>query len=112
MELVIHTLVSAGMLYVASKLVDGIEVNSALGAIVGALVLGVVNWVVWAVFAAILLPLTILTLGLFALVVNAFALKFTAAVVRGFEIRTFKAALMGAVVIGLINLLLGFLFGG
>ena len=43
---------------------------------------------------------------------NAFALKFTAAVVRGFEIRTFKAALMGAVVIGLINLLLGFLFGG
>ena len=63
MELVIHTLVSAGMLYVASKLVDGIEVNSALGAIVGALVLGVVNWVVWAVFAAILLPLTILTLG-------------------------------------------------
>lgn len=109
--LVIHTLVSAGVLYVVSKMIDGVDVEGATAAIVGAVVLGGVNWVVWTLFAPILLPLTVLTLGLFALVVNAVALKLTASVVRGFDISSFRNALMAAVAIALMNLLLGFFFG-
>ena len=58
------------------------------------------------------MPLTFITLGLFAIVVNAVALKATAAVVRGFEIRGFKAALAGAVTIAVLNWVVGLFFGG
>ena len=87
------------------------NVDREAAAIVGAVVLGGVNWVVWTFLAPILMPLTILTLGLFALVVNAVALMFTASVVRGFGISSFGKALMAAVAIALMNLLLGIFFG-
>lgn len=111
MSLAISTLVSAGVIFVASKLVNGIDVDSGAAAVLSALVLGMVNWAIWTFLAPILLPLTILTLGLFAIVVNAVALKATAAMVRGFEIRGFGAALAGALTIAVINLVIGFLFG-
>ncbi len=111
MGFVIHTLVSAVLLFVMSRLVGGIHVRDARAAIVGALLLGFVNWALWKVLAIVAVPLTILTLGLFAIVMNAIALKLTAAVVRGFDIRTFGAALMGAVTLGLMNLLLKLLIG-
>lgn len=109
-SLAVSTLVSAGVLFVASKVVNGIDIDSGAAAILSALVLGMVNWAIWTFFAPILVPLTMLTLGLFAIVVNAVALKATAAVVRGFEIRGFGAALAGALTIALINLVIGFLF--
>lgn len=112
MGFVIHTLVSAALLFVMSKLIGGIQVRDAKAAIVGALVLGLVNWALWKVLALFAVPLMILTLGLFAFVMNAIALKLTAAVVRGFQIRTFGAALMGAVTLAVINLLLRLLIGG
>lgn len=111
MNLVIGTLVSAGVLFVASKVVKGIDIENATAAILSALVLGMVNWAIWTFLKPILLPLTVLTLGLFAIVVNAVALKATAAFVRGFEIRGFGPALAGALTIAVINLVLGFLFG-
>lgn len=111
MGFVIHTLVSAALLFVMSKLVGGIELRDAKSAIVGALVLGFVNWAMWKLLAILALPLMILTLGLFVFVMNAIALKVTAAVVRGFDIRTFGAALMGAVVLTLMNLVLRLLTG-
>ena len=110
-NVLVHTLVSAGMLYVASRMIEGVDIDNATAAIVGAVVLGGVNWVVWTFLAPILMPLTILTLGLFALVVNAVALMFTASVVRGFGISSFGKALMAAVAIALMNLLLGIFFG-
>lgn len=111
MEIVIHTLVSAGVLYAASKMIDGVEVDGAVPALISAVVVGLVNGLIWFVFGAILAPLIFLTIGLIALVVNAVALKFTASVVRGFHIRSFRAALMAAVAIALMNLLLGLLIG-
>lgn len=111
MGFVIHTLVSAALLFVMSKLVGGIELRDAKSAIMGALVLGFVNWAMWKLLAILALPLMILTLGLFVFVMNAIALKVTAAVVRGFDIRTFGAALMGAVVLTLMNLVLRLVTG-
>ena len=111
MGFVIHTLVSAVLLFVMSRLVGGIRLRDARAAIVAALVLGFVNWALWKVLAILAVPLMILTLGLFAIVMNAIALKLTAAVVRGFDIRTFGAALLGAVALGAMNLLLKILIG-
>ena len=111
MGFVIHTLVSAALLFVMSKLVGGVHLRGAKAAIVGALVLGFVNCFLWKVLAILALPLLILTFGLFALVMNAIALKLAAAVVRGFEVRTFGAALMGAVILSAMHLLLRILTG-
>ncbi len=111
MGFVIHTLVSAALLFVMSRLVGGINLRDAKAAIVAALVLGFVNWAMWKLLAILALPLLILTLGLFAFVINAIALKVTAAVVRGFDVRTFGAALMGAVVLAVMNILLKVLTG-
>lgn len=111
MGFVIHTLVSAALLFVMGRLVGGIEVHGTRAAIVGALVLGFVNWVIWKLLAFFTVPLMILTLGLFAIVMSAVALKLTAAVVRGFDIRTFGAALMGAVVLALMNLVVRLVTG-
>ena len=111
MGFIIHTLVSAALLFVVGRFVDGIEVRDAKAAVVGALVLGLANWIIWTVLAALTLPLTLLTLGVFAFVVNAVALKATAAVVRGFEVAHFRAALKGTLVLWLMNLLAGMFFG-
>lgn len=111
MGFVIHTLVSAVLLFVMGRIVGGIEVRGARAAIVGALVLGFVNWAIWTLFGVLAAPLLIITLGLFAFVMSAIALKLTAAVVRGFEIQTFRAALLGAVTLALMNLVVRLLTG-
>ena len=108
---VISTLVSAGVLFLASKIINGIDIDGWGPAIVGAVVTGLANKLIWTFLAPILLPLTVITLGLAAFAVNAFVLKMTAAVVRGFEIRSFGAAMMGALTMALIHLVIGFLFG-
>lgn len=111
MGFVIHTLVSAALLFAMSRLVRGIDLRGAKAAIVGALVLGLVNWALWKLLAILALPLLILTFGLFAFVMNAIALKVTAAVVRGFDVSSFGAALMGAVVLAAMHILLKLVTG-
>lgn len=110
MSFVIHTLVNALLLFLAGKLVDGFEVRNAKAAIVGALVLGLANWLVAPLLHLIALPITLLTLGLFALVINAVILMLVAALVRGFEIRGFWAALWGAGALAIMNVMIGLLF--
>ena len=90
---------------------EGFEVQDAKAAVVGALVLSLANWFVRPILDLITLPINLLTLGLFSVVVSAVILMIVAAVVRGFVIRGFGAALWGAVAIGLMNVVLGMLFG-
>lgn len=112
MEVLIHVLVSAVLLYVTGKLVDGFEVRDKKAAVVGAVVLGLANWLIRPILHFLALPLTLLTLGLFGVVVSAVVLMLVARVVRGFEIRGFKAALFGALAFGLMNFLVRSVFGG
>jgi len=110
MDFVIHTLVNALLLFLAGKLVDGFEVRNPKAAIVGALVLALANWVVTPLLILLTLPITLLTLGLFTLVINAVVLMLVAALVRGFEIRGFWPALWGAGAIAIMSVILGVLF--
>lgn len=105
MAILIHILVSAALLYVTGKLVDGFEVHDAKAAVLGAVVLGLANWLIRPVLDFIALPLTLLTLGLFGVVVSAAVLMLTARMVRGFRIDGFKAALFGALALGVMNYL-------
>ncbi|MGE3885574.1 MAG: phage holin family protein [Vicinamibacterales bacterium] len=103
----IHWAVVALGLAVAAYLVPGVNVSSGAALAVGALVLGFVNAVVKPVLTILTLPLTVVTLGLFYFVVNAAAFGLAAALVPGFTVASFWAALFGAIVVSLVSWFIG-----
>ena len=110
-QFAVHLLVTAGLLVVVGKMISGIEVEDATAAFVGALVLGFANAVIRPILVALTLPITILTLGLFLWVVNALMLQLAAAVVPGIEVKGFKVALLGSLLLGMLNLVVSLFFG-
>lgn len=98
-------LITAAGLAVVTWIVPGVRARSASGLLWAALVLGLVNAFIRPVLWLLTLPLTVLTFGLFALVVNAFTLWLTAAMVRDFEIDGFGSAFLGALVMALLGVL-------
>ncbi len=90
-------------LWLASEIVPGIQVRGPGTLVLAALLLGIVNAVVRPVIVVLTLPLTLLTLGLFLLVINAGMLWLVSAVLHGFEVHGFIAAIMGAIVTGLVS---------
>jgi putative membrane protein len=99
-------IVSVG-LWTAAYIVPGVAVSSWPALAVGALVLGFVNAVVRPVLTILTLPITLVTLGLFYLVVNAAAFGLAAAIVPGFSVASFWAALFGALVVSLVSWFIG-----
>jgi putative membrane protein len=106
----LHWLVTAVALAVAARIVPGIYLGSGAALILAALVLGFVNAVVRPVLVVLTLPITVLTLGLFYLVVNGMAFGLAAALVPGFAVASLGSAIGGALVVGLVSWLLGWLF--
>ncbi len=111
MGFIVHTLVSAGLLYVVGQLVDGVKVRDGKAAIFGALGLGLANAVIRPILIKLTLPITVITLGLFAFVVNALMIMLAAAFVDGFEIDDFPSALWAALALGVMNFVVGMFFG-
>jgi putative membrane protein len=79
-----------------------------LGAIAGSILLGLVNAVIRPVILILSLPINILTLGLFTLLINGFMLWLVGQVVRGFEVQSFGAAVIAALVLMVISSLISF----
>ena len=107
MGFVTHLLVNAVALGVSSYVLPGIHITSWAALAVAALVLGFVNTIVRPVLVLVTLPITILTLGLFYLVVNGIAFGLAAAVVPGFEVDSFGWAILGALVTGIASWFVG-----
>jgi putative membrane protein len=103
----LHWLLTGLALLVADQLIDGIQIRSGMALIIGALVLGLVNALVRPVLVLLTLPLTIVTLGIFYLVVNGLAFAIAAALVSGFTVSSLGAAVGGALVVGIISWALG-----
>lgn len=99
-------------LMVAASLIKGIRIDGVAMGILAAGILGVVNAVIRPLVLLLTLPITILTLGLFTLVINAVMLQIVASLVPGFTIETFSAALVGALIISLISWVLNIFVSG
>ncbi len=106
-----HLLITAALLLLVSNLVRGVRVAGWGPAFIGALVLGLVNGFVRPVMVLLTLPLTLLTFGLFLLVVNALMLWLVAALVPGIRVQGFGAALVGSLLLTVLNLGVGVLLG-
>jgi putative membrane protein len=107
-----RTLITAFALWAATQLVPGIHVSGPVSLLFAALVFGLVNAVVRPVAVLLSLPLTVLTLGLFLLVVNAAMLGLTALLNPWFRIDGFWPAFWGAIVVSLVSWAATRLFGG
>ena len=108
---ILRLLIVALGLWLASELVPGIEVKG-VGTLLGAaLLLGIVNAVVRPVLIILTLPVTIFTLGLFLLVINAAMLGLVAWMFDSFTITGFWAALFGAIVVSVTGWLASYFIG-
>ena len=106
MRLLFRVLLNAVALLVAAWLVPGVEITGAAAAVLAGLLLGVVNALVRPVLLLLTLPFTLVTLGLFIFVVNAVCFALTAALVPGFRLSGFLAALFGSIVVSLVSWIL------
>jgi len=90
-------------------MVPGIYVGSWAALLVAALVLGFANAVLRPLLVILTLPITVLTLGLFYLVVNGAVFALAAALVPGFRVASLGSAVVGALVVSVVSFLLGWL---
>ena len=98
-------------LLLVSYIVPGFFVTGLGAALVAALIFGFLNATLGLVLKILTFPFTILTFGLFWFVINAIILELTSMLVSGFLIRSFFSALIGAIVLTLVNMALKALVG-
>jgi putative membrane protein len=111
LRLLINWLLSALAVWLVSQFISGFHVSGPIAALIAALVIGFVNATLGLALKIITFPLTILTLGIFWLVINALMLKVASAVVPGFHVDNFASAFWGAIVLSLVNMLFRWLAG-
>ncbi len=103
MGFVLRVLVNAAAIYVVALILSGIEVSSVWTSLAAGLVLGLVNAIVRPILVVLTFPVTLLTLGLFLLVLNGLCLWLTSAIVSGFHVAGFWWAVLGALLVSLVS---------
>lgn len=103
MRLLVSWLIHAAALFALPYLISSIQIRSFTAALIAALVLGLVNALIRPILVVLTLPVTVLTLGLFILVINGLLFWLVANFVSGFQVNGFFAAVMGALVYSLIS---------
>ena len=105
MNFIARILLSVLGLMLIANFVPGITIDNLYSASIAAIILGILNAVVRPVLLILTLPITIITLGLFSLVINAFLFWFAASFIQGFAVSGFFAALLGSLALSLVNTL-------
>lgn len=107
MKLVLRWVLNAVALMLIPELLGRIEVDSYGAALVSAVLLGLVNAIIRPLLILVTLPITILTLGLFTLVINALMFWSVSGLVRGFVVPDFWTAFWGALVYSALTWMVG-----
>lgn len=103
MTLLIHLAINVFALLVVAYLVPGFQLASLSSAVVAAIVIGIVNTLVRPILQLIALPITVITFGLFAFLINVALLQLSARIVPGFTIANFTTALVASIVLSLVS---------
>ena len=109
MKMLIQWVLTALAIWIVSRLIPGFEVSGAMSALIAAVVIGFVNATLGLFLKIVTFPLTLVTFGLFWLVINALMIELASAIVPGFHVRGFGAAFWGAIVLSLVNMALKWL---
>ena len=112
-QLVAAWLVLAAAIAIAAALVPSVDIDGGLLALLGvALIFGLVNALIGPLLRLVSLPITLVTFGLFALVINGALLALTAGLSDALEVGGFLGAMLAALLISLLSGLIGFGLGG
>ncbi len=103
MNMFLRWLLAAVSLMLVGSVVPGIHIAGLWAALLAALVLGVLNALLRPILILLTLPVTILTLGLFSLIINAGIFILASTIVKGFTVDSFGAAFVGSLMLWLIN---------
>ena len=109
MKMLLHWVLSAVAVWLVSRLVPGFIITGPFSALIAALVIGFVNATLGLLLKIITFPLTILTLGVFWLIINAVVIELASAFVPGFHIASFASAFWGGLALSILNMLLKWL---
>ncbi len=105
--IIAHWFISAAILLVVARIVPGIDIEGWGSALIGALLLGLVNAFIRPLIVFFTLPITFFTLGLFLLIINALMLALVAGLVSGIRISGFGSAFVGSLLLTFLNLIVG-----
>ena len=105
MTIISRLLFNALGLILISKYVPGITVDGFYPALIAAVALGFLNIIIRPILLILTLPITILTLGLFALVINGALFLFAASFIEGFAVANFWVALLGSILMSIVSTL-------
>lgn len=103
MKILINWIVSAMVIFIIAYILPGVHISSFVSALAVALVLGIINAFLKPVLFILTLPITILTLGLFTLVINALLILLASAIVPGFVVDGFLWALVFGIILSIAN---------
>jgi putative membrane protein len=108
----LHWGITALSLWAASRIFDGIKFADTASLVVSALLLGFANAIVRPILIFMTLPLTLLSFGLFLLVINALMIMMVSALVKGFSVSSFWTAFFASIFIALLSMFIGGFFHG
>jgi putative membrane protein len=106
MKIIVRWLLLAAALLLVAYLYPGVTVKSFGSAMIAAFVLGLLNTLLRPILVLLTLPVTIVTLGLFLFVINALMFYFAAAILDGFNVAGFTAALIGSLLYSLCGMVI------
>jgi putative membrane protein len=110
MHLIIRLIINAIAFYLIATYVPGIHVASFTAALIAAIIFGVINAIIRPLVLLITLPLTVVTLGLFIIIINALMFWLTAYIAPGFKVDGFGPALEGAVIMMIVSFIVSHVF--
>lgn len=106
-SLLFRWLITSAILMLIAYLLPGIQVGNFVTALLAAFVLGALNLLVRPLVVLLTLPINLLTLGLFAFIINAMMFGLAGWIVPGFDVDSFWSALLGALLLSLLTGLFG-----
>ncbi len=106
LALIVSWVLNALALYIVASILPGIHLADFGSALVAAIIIGFVNALVKPILLLLTLPISILTLGLFALVINAAMLLLASAISPGFKVDGFLTALVGSILLSIVTTIL------
>jgi putative membrane protein len=111
MNLLIRILVTSGLVLLIAHFMPGVNVAGFTTALIVAIVLGLLNIFIKPILVILTLPVTILTLGLFLLVINALIILLCTKIVGGFSVDSFWTALIFSIILSLLQSIMNGILG-
>lgn len=112
MKLILKILITSGLVLLISEFMSGIQIDGFVTALCVAIVLGLLNIFIKPLFVLLTLPFTILTLGLFLLVINAIIILICDNIVGGFNVASFWTAILFSIILSISQSIIYKIVGG